>query len=81
MRGLAPPGVEHFALCPSPCLRAPWGPWAMGDQERHPVRRPSAPPEAPHTREREPVPECGLGTRSDPSNVWSMSPADQGRPG
>eukprot|EP00969_Alexandrium_andersonii_P080247 3536876-Alexandrium_andersonii.AAC.1 len=53
----------------------------MGDQERHPAPRPPAPPEASHAREREPVPERGPSTRSDPNNFRNARPADQGRPG
>eukprot|EP00969_Alexandrium_andersonii_P026440 1153896-Alexandrium_andersonii.AAC.1 len=53
----------------------------MGDQDRHPVPQPPAPPEAPYAHRGAPVPECGLGTHSDSRVFWNMSPVCQGRPG
>eukprot|EP00969_Alexandrium_andersonii_P005695 247075-Alexandrium_andersonii.AAC.1 len=53
----------------------------MGDQGRRPVPRPPATPKAPYAQVGTLVPECGLGTSSDSSVFWNMSPAHQGRPG
>eukprot|EP00969_Alexandrium_andersonii_P077352 3410896-Alexandrium_andersonii.AAC.1 len=53
----------------------------MGDQDRSPVPRLPASPEALDAQARAPVPECGLGTHSDPNVFCGMSPVRWSRPG
>eukprot|EP00969_Alexandrium_andersonii_P350419 15433204-Alexandrium_andersonii.AAC.1 len=47
----------------------------MQDQDRIPVPWPPAQPEAPHPRVGAPVPERGLGTRSDSSVFLDYAPS------